>query len=77
MMMEERMPWENPLGAGQCAAELHQPTEAEMLRRRAEQALFTLNAAREIRADAALMVEIRKVVREHRDQMGALLDELG
>lgn len=52
-------------------------TEADQLKMNAQRSLYTLTEARRIRADARLMAAIRAYVREQRDEMTNLLDEIG
>ena len=42
-----------------------------------QEAVAALDKARLIRADAELMAEIRRYIREVQDEIGALLDDLG
>ncbi len=42
-----------------------------------QEVVGVLDKARLFRADAELMVEVRAYIREVRDEMGALLDDLG
>lgn len=51
--------------------------EKRMRQQRIDTAIFTLNAASEIRADTALMAEIRTTIRGRRAQLGNLLDSIG
>lgn len=51
--------------------------EAERMKMRAQQAVYFLAEARRIRADAPLMAAIRAYVREQRDELAVLLDDLG
>ncbi len=51
--------------------------EAELLRHRAEQAIFVLTQAAQIRADEDLMAAVRTLIRERRDSLAVLLDEIG
>lgn len=52
-------------------------SEAERMKMRAQQAVYMLAQARLIRADAPLMAAIRAYVREQRDELAVLLDDLG
>lgn len=56
-------------------------SDAEMEKRRRDertrQAVYVLQQAREIRADIALMTDVRLYIRRLRDEGAALLDDLG
>lgn len=57
------------------------PTEAEMAEQnrlaRIEQAIRALRVATEIRADAALMAEVRAYIRKELEDLAAFLDTIG
>lgn len=61
------------LGGDLSNAELEQRNR-EM---RCQQAVYVLTQARQIKADAALMTEVRAYIRRLRDEGAALLDDLG
>lgn len=52
------------------------PVSDEDRRYLAQNALMTLMEARRLRSDTALMADVRALVREEREHLGALLDEL-
>jgi hypothetical protein len=51
--------------------------ERQQQEARIQEAVYVLNRAREIRADAALMASIRAYLRKVRDDGAELLDSLG
>lgn len=52
-------------------------TEDELLKIRAQQAIHVLKEARKVRASPTLMAAVRTYLREQRDEMAALMDEIG
>lgn len=73
--------WANEVG-GLCPYPTMTPmTDAENREKiriaRVQQAVYVLKQAAEIRADAALMAEIRQYVRQERDLLLTFLDQIG
>lgn len=68
-------------GLGPLLSERKTMAEAEYLQQMRAQrfaaAMHTLKAADALRADKTFMAELREYVRNQRDELGALLDDLG
>jgi hypothetical protein len=69
--------WMERSAARQASPEQEAAYEAENRRVRLASAYQVLTQAKKIRADAALMAELREFVRAERDAFAAVLDDLG
>lgn len=63
--------------AASMADATRQATSEDMRRYRFQQVIQVLIEAKKIRDNAALMAEIRVALRDERDRLGNLLDEVG